>query len=391
MKLNFKKILDSLITLSIIVIPLLTFYRALGYEQIKVLAIYFSVFITLILWLILFIRKKVSFNIDRLDLLAFFFLAWLTFTSVLSQNLELSFIGTYPYHQGILFYLSLFLLSLIIKSLKIDIKKIALGFTFSAILVSTIAIFQFFELNILKKDIFNYAGRVISTFGQPNLYAGFLVLTLPFITKIKKYSKVILVLLIIGILVSLSRTAIIISFIFIIFLLWNIKKRYSKLLIIFSLIGTVFYLALIFKQEFIKPLDQEWLINNSAERRIFVYRISLDAFLKKPLIGYGVDNIPASLKPLYLDKEAKPSFYHSLRNLNIERSHNYYLDILLFSGLPALILYLTLIVSFYLSTNSQVIKIGLVLFSIWSLFQIHSSINLLYFWILFGMRDTKDA
>lgn len=94
---------------------------------------------------------------------------------------KVSFLGSNIRHQGFVTLISsvlLFFFSRFSSDKTIIFKKTAL---ICAFLISLVAIFQAVQLNIFNSSIWTYNGRIVGTFGNPNFWAGYLVMLLPLV------------------------------------------------------------------------------------------------------------------------------------------------------------------------------------------------------------------
>src|SRR3989344_1309333 len=204
--------MQNLLLGTIFLTPLIAAIFDFGFEQIKVIFLYLAISILGLVWVIRDWNKlKIEWtNIKKASLL---FILSLLLTSIIGVDLNSSFLGKDPYFQGIVFYAYLFLFSMIASTFKIELKKVVFVLSLSCLFVSFFAVIQALQLYVLKIDIPNYAGRVVSTFGQPNLFSGFLVMSIPFIylglqTKWKKFYMLCLIFSSAGIVISASRASI---------------------------------------------------------------------------------------------------------------------------------------------------------------------------------------
>lgn len=375
----------------------------LGYEQSKVLI--FIILNTLAGFLWAFTKPKIKWS--KIKITATIFLAILILTSLLGIDSQTSLMGSEPYFQGLIFYSQLYLFLLMVSSTKISLKTFSVFFLFSATIVAFLAIYDWVRLEYFHQIIPNYAGRVVSTFGQPNFYSGFILLVLPLISLFSlRIWGVGVIVLITGIFISQSRIAMIGSSIVLCFLilqrinLFKFNKLIFVCLLLVFLGGSFFMLegpVGIFKKEVESTKHQQWLIDNSPEKRIFIWPVILELIKQKPFLGYGLENI----SPAFTGYFQKINFntldnplYHSLKDLILDRSHNYILDLLLFSGGAGLLVWLVLIgLLFYKLLNSKVsiensaLLISLSVYLIWIQFQNQSAVSLIYFYFLIGGID----
>ncbi|MBI2005617.1 MAG: O-antigen ligase family protein [Candidatus Aenigmarchaeota archaeon] len=105
--------------------------------------------------------------------------------------------------------------------------------------------------------------------------------------------------------------------------------------------------------EFTQPINSRDpdLTKVSVEKRAYIWPVIWQLILQKPLQGYGLENIgkafadyfQSSYHSLFEANDDIYPFLMSLKELNIDRSHNYLLDLLLFSGTFGLLGWLGLV------------------------------------------------
>lgn len=405
---NFQ-LLNVLILVIISITPLVRTTGHFGYEQAKIL--FFILSITLIGFLWLFNKPKVSWN--SIKIASFVFIFILLTTSVLGIDPKVSLIGTHPYFQGVLVYAYLFIFSLIVSTTKIKLDYYAIVLTLSALIVAALAIQNWVLINMLGQPVPTYAGRVVSTFGQPNFYAGFLLITLPFsyfLLKGKDQKLQFLgwgggIISYLGIMVSYSRSAILLALVLLILALIDqlkIKRFMVTFFVVLSIAVAVFLSinsssGFVWK-EFLQPVitQNPDLTKESVENRVYIWPVAWQLILQKPLLGYGLENINLAFSNYFqtnyyslfeANSKVQPVLI-SLKELNIDRSHNYILDLFLFSGILGVLTWLILVVILFTKTRNKILLAGLVTYIIWVQFQNQSIVHLLYFWLLVGIIDS---
>ena len=407
----------KLLLLTIFLTPLIGAYQSFGYEQIKVL--FFIVSITLIGFLWIFSKPKLEWNLIKLA--SFIFILTLFLTSVLGVHPKNSFLGAEPYFQGLLVYAYLFLFSLMVSVSDIKMERWAYILVGSATIVGLLAIGDWIQVNLLGHQIPTYAGRVVSTFGQPNFYGGFLLLTLPFFryllaskgAALRTWVMVGFLISLIAIILSTSRVAFLGAAGLILF--WLIGELPFKKLIL----GTISVILLIIFVSSINSsggwVEKELLLPKSTinpdlptigvEKRYYFWPVLWQLILQKPINGYGLENIaPAFSSYFEINKHAlfeenlkvKPYLF-GLKDLNLDRSHNYILDLLFFSGILGLLSWLVLVIvtikkltQKYDDRHKNVLLVSLVTYLIWIQFQNQSIVHLIYFWLLVGLIDNSN-
>ena len=291
--------------------------------------------------------------------------------TIFSLDPYFSFWGSPDRSGGFLnfsFYIIFAVLALLIIRRK-DWQKIWIFTIFIGILVSIIAIFQ--QFNIFSKVIIPFSGRTPSTMGGPIFLALYLLLlvfiTFSFLLKEKERKKKLfylsaLLLFFYVILITGSRAAyfglLIGSFYF--FFLYSVNlvhpKRKTLFLLLKILIGILLIISaygvyyLNNQPEFPQFIQDNKILKQVASRlsirlalddpRFSVWKVSLEAVKERPILGYGPENFSIGF-----DKYYDPS----LPYIDIawgswyDRAHNFLFDIAVTAGIPALIIYLSLI------------------------------------------------
>lgn len=413
MKLYSKKsVLEALVLLFIFLVPLIGTASNFGFEQSKILFFIFSISLIGLLWL----GKGLKWS--KIQVAGAVFIVILLLTSLVGVNLKASLLGSEPYFQGWVVYVFLWLFALIVATLEIKFERWVYILTSSSVLVAILAIRDWVSLNIFHQQILAYAGRVVSTFGQPNFYSGFLLLALPFSYFLFKTAKgkgryfgfASGLVSLIGILVSYSRSTILLALMLLLLGLMNELRIKFKVGIIIGVVvlGSI-ALALVVSSglvgnEVSRPIltANPDLTKESVEKRVYIWPQVLKIAWQKPLTGYGLENIGQAVFGYFEDN--KHSLFEenlkvspvllSLKELNIDRSHNYLLDLLLFSGILGLLGWLGLVgVLFqnlrqkYNGRTKNVLLVSLITYLVWVQFQNQSIVHLVYFWLMVGLMD----
>lgn len=396
-------LLQSLLLLTIFLIPLLGAYNNFGYEQIKVLFFILSISLIGFIWLLN--KPKIEWN--KINIVSLLFILILLLTSVLGADFKISLLGNPPYFQGWIIYAYLWLFSLMVADSKIKSDKWRGILTYSAIITGVLVIKDWFLINILNSPIPTYAGRVASNFGQPNFYAGFLLLALPFILSLKnKLGWAGVLVSIIAILISGSRIAIVLLLFLLVF--WFLLKTKSKKWIFggLGILGLLLGLVLFFSvqwstglvwQEVIEPfnLRSKAFANpaDSVEKRFYIWPLGWELISQKPFAGWGLENISKVFdnyfiinKHVLFEETLQPSsVLIRLKDLNLDRTHNFSLDLLLSSGILGFALWGALVCLLIKKVQNRVLLASLILYVVWVQFQNQSIVHLIYFWLLTGL------
>lgn len=399
------KIINGLILLLVFLLPLVPSYFGKGYEEIKVLTLLYGTIGVIFLISTQFMFKRAKVMIPKLIWIMIILIIILLITSTTGLNSTQSILGGAPYFQGWVTYLFLAVLAIAVIIQNINSSNIIKTIIYSSSIVSLTALTQYF---MLQQGLFvpTYAGRVISTFGQPNFYAGFLLFTLPFlldqISRARRNEKILLLVTFAlncaAIAISFSRSAIILAAILI--SLWLIlkltKTKITKFLLIVILISGLFYAiynARLIQHELIQPIISQRVENSNAQRRIYIWQVAIEQVRNRPLQGYGLENINLAFPKTYDFNHPKPAFYHSIKDLAIDNTHNIFLNLLMWGGIVACLTFCYLYYEMYRSTNNSTNKIFLIIFILWSIVQNLSIIHLVLFFLMIAVivNETRQS
>lgn len=403
--------------LTIFLIPLFGATRNLGYEQIKVLFFILSISLTGFIW----VWRKLAFKCDLIKITSVVFILILFIVSAFGIDPKVSFLGREPYFQGWILYAYLLLFAFFVSQAKIKFEHWASVLTGSSMLVGLIAVKDWVLINLFGQQMPTYAGRVVSTFGQPNFYAGFLLLSMPFAYLLFKnpsrrlsfFGLIAGLLSVAGIFVSYSRAGILMMLMLLILgLIDQLKDKFKIGLIAVGMILISIFISLKFSigimgEEILEPINLKDpdLTSQSVEKRVYIWPESLQIILQKPLTGYGLENIRKAFSG-YFEKNKHAIFeenlnispvFISLKELNIDRSHNYLLDLWLFGGIGTILIWVLLICLLFrkLKQNwsgyqSKILLVSLITYLIWVQFQNQSIVHLIYFWLLVGLINQTE-
>jgi O-antigen ligase len=290
--------MNSLIVfLLLFFLPFVFWLSPLRFELAKTIFFYLASFLALLSLL----RKPENIIIDKAW---FLWVGVLYVSSLLNQNFINSFVGYGYHHQGIIFFLVLGLWQILFRQEKHSKVLFWLGLT--AVMESIIILFQK-----------GFSGNSFGTLGTPHDAAGFLLIVLPVV--VQNFSFFWIVLVIAGIIATGSQVAILI--LAALGFYWFLQKR--------SLFQNNFKVIIVAVVILLAGIAMVYLQRNESpfENRYLIWTLGFKAFLEKPIFGYGPENIMNAYDRQYY------LINLPLSNLMIDRSHNFWLDILLFSGL----------------------------------------------------------
>lgn len=379
----------------------------------------FKILVLLLLFAVVWRLLKLKINIDKNNLKKLFqfgaLFIFLIFSLIFSVDPTNSWFGSYTRQEGLiswLFYGLWALLLVIHLSVESEEKRLLKINNFlkvtsiSGVLVSIYAIFQIIGWDFITwSEPASVTGRAVSSFGQPNYLACYLVLVLPFSAYLFSISKTIFSrfawasIFIFEIIALISTGSRAVLFIFLAistaWFIWflarkNILSRQKILLIFISglLIFSIF-LSLINKERLEELTSFK---RGSAFVRLELWSTGLQAFSKKPFFGYGLENQGEAYLPYYKVDDA----LYSRPNTYNDRAHNLILDTLLTSGLIGLIFFIYFLYWVYLnllkSLRDRKWK-TLSSFLIWSLsvylasllFNFSVTVTNIYFWLIVAL------
>jgi len=379
----------------------------------------FKTFILLLLFAVAwrYSKFKIKFNTkiakDLIPLgILFIFLSISLFASV---DISKSWFGSYDRQEGLISWLFYGLWAfLLILHLNGDHKLIKINnflkaASISGLLVSIYAVLQIFAYDFISwSEPASVTGRAVSSFGQPNYLACWLVLILPFsaylvyITK-HKISRLLWSLVFLTELAALfstgSRSVFLVflgvSIVFSLWFLWqkNILSRRNFLLIAVTsgiiLISFLSFLAFSNKTRFNEFKNVK---TGSAAFRMELWRGAWQSYLQKPWLGYGLENQSEA----YVSRYKIDWALYARPNTYSDRAHNLILDILLTSGLLGVLVFIYFIYWVYTnlfkalknekySNLAAFLILSLLIYLISLLFNFSVTVTNIYFWLIVAL------
>lgn len=265
------------------------------------------------------------------------YLLWLVsllISSLFGVDFKLSLLGGSYRHQGIIFFFCLWLIIKFIELLNSKQKRY---------------LYRNIGILVLIESILVIFGYKLGSIGEINAIAGFIVMGSYFVKV--SFPKVFLILPIIGILINFSKSAVLA-------LIPYVLKKVNILVILLIIIIAFF----------IKPIDN----NSLVENRNVIWIQAIKIIQERPIIGYGAES-----NEILFDRKFK-LLNTNLENLIIDRAHNLFLDITIWSGSVGLILFLGFLYYSYLNLDIDRKKVFFS-FLIYSMFQPLSVAH----WLLF--------
>ena len=358
-KINIEKIIYILIVLVMILIPLLKlstyipaierFYMTI-FEIKRVYVLWISIFFLLNTYIYLIFSQKEK--ISYLDIIIYILIILAFLSTSYAINFMKSFLGEKYRYEGLLTILSYYFLLLNARSIRKEKykKNIIKLFITIGIFQSIYAILQSYtDLSFIRRHATNYMAMGLCS--NPNFFGSYMVMQLLIIGFIyiynpKKIYLVIYILFGITLYIAESTGPVLSAIVALIFSLFIMRKKIKKIikLIIILLLSFAFanlsmnYVQTnIFKRELVENYDVTKEITTIIKKpskqigngRLEIWENSLPLVKKYWLIGCGLDNF----------KDAYPNSGY----VTYDKAHNVYLQISITNGLPALIIFLTLL------------------------------------------------
>jgi O-antigen ligase len=284
------------VSVLLLLLPFVFWPSPIRFELVKTIFFYLASFLAI--FALLKNHKNIVFDKPWFSWIGILFIS-----SLLNNNFTNSLIGYGYHHQGIIFFLVLSLWQILFRQEKHS--RVLFWIGLAAAMESIIILFQR-----------GLSGNGFGTLGTLHDAAGFLLIVLPVV--IQNFSLCWGILIIAGIIATGSQVAILI--LATLGFYWFLQKtnlfqnHFKVILVVVVLlvgISTVYY------QKNESPFESRYLI----------WTLGIKAFIEKPFFGYGPENIMTAYDQQYR------LINLPLSNLMIDRSHNFWLDILLFSGL----------------------------------------------------------
>lgn len=354
------------------------------------------------------------------------FIVGLGITLIFSTNRIQSFFGSYDRQAGYLSYIFYFLwfilLAFNIRTINNRVSRLdapekisqRVDRLISVAVISSFLVSVYGILQILGMDFLTWpedpllTRRTISTFGQPNFLASWLVMAIPLSAYLIFKNKKFLLRVFFGIILlsqlaclfftssrgALVALAVILVF-YIFYLIFFVKlKRLYKILA-----SIIFALAIIFGVfilNYILPGRITSLFNaqsGSTAARLNFYSAASDSIIEKPLFGYGLENSGEVFIKYYLPDWG----IHGDVGATTDRAHNLILDILLTSGVFGLLLFSALYYYFFrlgfkniregkMSALSMALALGAAAYLLSLLFSFTIVGGEIYFWLFLALQ-----
>lgn len=338
-----------------LLLPLIFWPSPLKFELAKVICFSIASFFLVISLLLKFHQEtKIKKDFLSYNNTWLFWVGFLLLSTILNGRIVPGLLGNGYRYQGVLFFLALGVWMMVFEILtKKEKRNIAWWWIGMVVAIESLIILTQWFLLKLGFPILSYNARPIGTFGEPNAAAGFLVMGLPALTAFFPFYFIFLTIIAIILtgskagLGALLAQGIILSYL-------KLKIPGKKFLLILGL--SIILLAGIFGV---------WQERNQSlfENRWLIWNLGIKAALEKPVLGYGAEGI------INIYEKQFKSIDRPLVELMVDRSHNLFLDIILFSGFLGLVFFLKWFWESTKKIKENYKLAGLVGFFIFSFFQ----------------------
>ncbi len=316
-----------------------------------------SVSIIFTLVLIFLNKEKPKIRIETEEKLLFSYLIYISVASFFAMHIPTSFLGSTYRKDGVIVFIGYTLIFLIAKNVKNMSRKALLFFSVSSTIIALLGIIQFFDLDpeILALYSSSWNRRAFSLMGNPNFLASYITLAIPisvyfYIHRKKVIGLYIFAILFMCLLATNTRGGWVAFIIYMpIYAFISISKRKSlkKKWIIVLLVVIIVALIFLYLTNFallerffsIGDDISDWVVNDDdtgGSNRIYVWKKSVELIEKRPIFGYGLDNMYIGMRKYFYDEIVEKFGRYRLW----DKAHNEFLNIAVSSGIPALLIYL---------------------------------------------------
>lgn len=297
------------------------------------------------------------------------FIVGLSLILIWSSDPAQSFYGTIERQQGLSSYLLYFLWFILVsfnvlvgasdastsdRAIPKKIRRIIMAAVLSGFLVAGYGVLQIINIDFVTWPEEPYlTHRALSSLGQPNFLASWLLLVIPLAAYLLLTSRRFLIRFfwllagltqIVCLFFTGSRGGLVAffltSFMFLVYLFivstWPRRKKiFISLIFIVAAIISLFFLDYFSEGRLRELKNRDY---GSWGARTSFYQAAADAISNKPLLGYGLENSAEVFIKYY-----RPEWgVYGDVNQSPDRAHNLFLDILLTSGAVGLLLFLVL-------------------------------------------------
>lgn len=310
-----------------------------------------------VFWIVGLLEKPHLLRFEKKDFWFWLWLAALTISSLIGVHPQISILGGSYRYQGVVFFLALWLTGKTIGLL--DKNKKRLLYKSVAIGVIAESLIVFYQLIFGKF----YLGHPLGTLGEPNAVAGFLAIGTYFVFI--SFPKVAVLIPPIALLLTKSRAGILALLPDFGILVEPLSKKAKTFILVVACLFTgasVFYLSL-------GKIDPN---TKTFEDRQVIWPMALQQIVKRPFLGYGAE----SGEVVFNNSFRASGIW--LQDLIIDRAHNLFLDVAMWSGGIGLVAFSFWLYFSFIDLKDTGRKLAFLSFLIYSFFQPLSVVH----WVL---------
>lgn len=311
-------------------------------------------------WLLL--NNQLDLRLDKWEnRFLYSYFVWMVFTTLFALNSWIALRGSTARLDGLLtftFYMAAFSLG---RRARFN-ERFLWAISVSALLISLYAMLQFFKIDPPSLRLYanSWKGLAFSTMGNPNFLGSYLVLVLPipmylYLRKKNLGGLVIYAFVFFALLCTETRGAWIggmVAFAVCAFYAYRFsanramaKRRFMIIVAVTLILLLIFFISS--GGDMINKIlrmftDLKTIVENPDEadragtNRFYIWSRCMELIKERPITGFGVENMSIAMKT-HFEEQIIRDFG---KFLNWDKAHNEYINIMVASGIPALILYL---------------------------------------------------
>jgi len=424
--LEFRNVIKFWLLIIASVTPLLYFPVAGKLNSYFPKYIFLIIMLTIILFTIILFRKQIYplIEFDSENKLLLIFYIFLLFSVFFALDRTTAIVGSDIRFEGLLTLTSYYLIFLCSRTIKNIDKKFILIMVFVGTLISTHGIMQVYGIDPVPSyfypEVVLNMHSSFSSMGQPNHLGTYLVLLIPFAVylyfdKNQPVGFFFYSVIFFALLCTNTRGAwigfgiSIFAFFILKFKNYGIEKIEKKK-ILYTLLASIFLLFIYtftndnsFGARFISIFSDFSKATSGANNsyragsgRIGIWTEVIELIKLRPIFGVGIDNLSIALKT-FCEQDIMTKF-GPIGFVNWSKAHNEYLQTAVTSGIPSLIVYISLVAIIIKKSVSRIqysdfylpLTASLVGFYIIGFFN-NETINFAYLlWMFLGFACSKE-
>lgn len=299
-----------------------------AYEGPKVVWLWAGGFCLALYFIYQIIRRQMP-SVTRGGLLLLLWIFILGISSVIGLHPVDSIVGGSYRHQGVLFFFTLFLIAETLPVIPSRHKEFLCHLLAIGVLAESALVIQ--------QKLFDWSLRPLGTLGEPNAIAGFLAIGLFWVVKANRFPSwvrgIAYAVVLAAIAATESRAGMAAALIVTVGLgIRLLKARFNNIvwvvgtLLAVCVIAVSFY-TLIRVNTILRP-------PSIIENRQVYWQLGIEEFMKRPLLGYGAESEEVLYDAAFSHKNIR------LVDFMVDRSHNLFLDVALWSGAVGLLVFI---------------------------------------------------